>query len=262
MKKYAKLMKINGSIAIILPREIEREVGISINSPVSVEVNRNRIIANVEISKVEMDVIKKLLNYKFEERTRKLIDESFTPAQKKILQDLIKRKVVMVYKSEKYKEEVYSVPKKIYDILINFGIVKKTEKEKEEKEGEKEEKEEKKLEKKLIDVLLEKGYLVLENEQEANEVSEALRKKIKEKKISSTEFMGIKGFDKKYYMIKRSLLSKYAPKVIEALKSGEKKFEEIQKITKIEKDLLASIIAMLNEEGEIIEKRKRVFSLA
>ena len=288
MKKYARLMEINGSIAIVLPKEVEREVGISINSPVSIEVNGNRIIANVEISKVEMNVIKKLLGYKFEERTKKLIDEKFTPAQKKILRDLIKRRVIVAYKSEKYKEEVYSVPKKIYEILVNFGIVKKEkreetreekikgevkeikeekrEKEKgkelEKKEKEKEKEKVKESEKSPIDFLFENGYLVLESEQEANEVSEIIKRKIKEKKISSTEFKGIKGFDKRYYIIKRSLFSKYAPKVLETLKEGEKKFEDIQKITKIEKDLLASIIAILNEEGEVIEKRKKVFSIA
>ena len=139
MKKYARLMEINGSIAIVLPKEVEREVGISINSPVSIEVNGNRIIANVEISKVEMNVIKKLLGYKFEERTKKLIDEKFTPAQKKILRDLIKRRVIVAYKSEKYKEEVYSVPKKIYEILVNFGIVKKEKKEETREEKIKEE---------------------------------------------------------------------------------------------------------------------------
>ncbi|MFH8119664.1 MAG: hypothetical protein QXS37_02575 [Candidatus Aenigmatarchaeota archaeon] len=281
MKKYAKVIKVGNRLAIVLPEEVEKDLGITLNSPISILTSLNKIILQVEISKVEMEVLKRLLSLKFNERTEEKVNENFTAAQKKIIKDLLKRKVITLYKG-KYEKPVYNIPDKIYNILVKFGMVSKKskiekeegikekgekreeiEKEKEKKEKEKKEEKEKREEsvEDKFKRLTKAGYLVIEDEEEAKEISKILKEKIKKKIISASEFKGIRGFDKKYYIVRKKLIENYYEKIINLLKEKERSAEEIRKLLKVDADLVSSLLAILNEDGEIIEKKKGIFAL-
>ena len=199
----------------------------------------------------ELNVLKKLDSIKYEERTSKEIEKRFSEREKEVLDDLIKRKVVEVRKSKG--RDVYSIALSVYNrfLLKKKGI----------KIGEKGEVikiEEKKEEetKDLISNLEKEGYLVVQNEEEANEISRIL-----ENDIRMGNVIGTRGFDKKYYIVLSSFFAKESQKILDLLKNGEATLQEICQKLNFEESKAKAILTLLLEKGDIIEKRKNLFQL-
>ena len=101
------------------------------------------------------------------------------------------------------------------------------------------------------------GFLVVKNEERAKKLSRELEKEIKEGKIK-----GLKSFDGNYYIISMELLEKYREKTYNALKVQKTLFlSELCKKTGISRLLQKIVCEFLREDGEIIEKRKELYSV-
>jgi len=198
----------------------------------------------------ELEVLRKLDSIKYEERTSKEIDKSFSKREKEVLENLIKKKVVEVRKSKD--KEVYSIALSVYNrfLLRKKGI-------KIGRKGEVLKVEEKNPESKdLISNLEKVGYMVVPTEEEANEVS-----KILENDIRIGNVIGTRGFDKKYYVVLSSFFVKESQKIIELLKNGEATLQEICQKLNFEEEKAKALLTLLLEKGDIIEKRKNLFQL-
>jgi len=200
----------------------------------------------------ELNVLRKLDSIKYDERTSKEVEKRFSKREREVLDNLIKRNVVEVRKSKG--KEVYSIALSVYNrfLIRKKGI-------KIGKKGEVVRVEEKKEEAKTKDLIsnLEKeGYLVIQTEEEANEIS-----KILENDIRMGNVIGTRGFDKKYYIVLSSFFVKESQKILDLLKNGEATLQEICQKLNFEEPKAKAILTLLLEKGDVIEKRKNLFQL-
>ncbi|MEM4589962.1 MAG: hypothetical protein QXK21_01700 [Candidatus Micrarchaeia archaeon] len=215
----------------------------------------------------------KLLQIKFEERTPEVVRKTFSQEELKLLDELVKKHLVNIYYGGKYlKTGVYQVPNLVYRQLLEKrqeaakpkeGIEEKEQAQSKEEEKQNKESKEKKEQKEIkrddmdpIKRLNKNGYLVLQSEADAREISKLL-----EDKIQKNQVTGIRGFDKKYYLVKNSFVLKFQSKIKSVLKSGPKQADKIADALGIEEEAAIALLTVLREEGEIIEKRKGTFSL-
>ena len=237
----------------------------------------------VNLSDEEIKLIKKILQIKFEERTPEKVNSSLSQSEQEMLNSLTKRNVVQIYYGGKYSHSgVYHVPPSIFQQIIEKTQsievkteqkpqiqIKETERKvqskaevkaekKEEEDRKKEEKEEKAEaeEESALKLLNKQGYLVLNSESEAKEMSELLADKIKKNQIT-----GIRGFDKKYYIVKNSFILKHQSKIKSVLKHGPLSSDKIAAELEMDQEAINALLTVLREEGEILEKRKGVFML-
>ncbi|PIO06246.1 hypothetical protein COT29_01995 [Candidatus Micrarchaeota archaeon CG08_land_8_20_14_0_20_59_11] len=100
------------------------------------------------------------------------------------------------------------------------------------------------------------GFLVVETELEAKRLSKELEPQVKGHSV-----MGVRGFDKKYYIATRTFLAEAGEKVQKALLKGEMTLGQACVATKMPQDACVAALSILKEEGEIFEKRKGYYAL-
>lgn len=234
-----RAVKVLGKLAVIIPREICAALGIREGTeldiwqlgPSAFGVAKRK---EMKFNEEETELLRKLLAIKFETRSPQVVEKEFSKSEKETLIGLMKMGAVTLYFSEKYPRGVYNIVDSAYHSLIRASKEK----------GKKEEG-------------LEKGYLIIESETEAARVSSALADKIKR-----GEIVGIRGFDKKFYVVTSSFLSKYRDKVRDALKEQKLSIADIAKRINLDQQATSAILAVMNSEGEIVERRKGIFALS
>lgn len=82
------------------------------------------------------------------------------------------------------------------------------------------------------------------------------------KKIKNGEIMGVRGFDKLYYIIKTEYYEAMSKKIQKLLLKKELKLEDICESLNEKTPACNAILQILLSNGEIIEKKKGVFTLA
>ncbi|MDP2718043.1 MAG: AbrB/MazE/SpoVT family DNA-binding domain-containing protein, partial [Candidatus Micrarchaeota archaeon] len=97
------------------------------------------------------------------------------------------------------------------------------------------------------------GFKVLINEMDAKGFSAR-----HEAAIKSGQIKGVRGFDKKFYLCSRAYFEENGPKVLAALKQ-EKTVPALSMETRLSEDALLTLVYLLKEEGEVIEKKRGVF---
>ncbi len=220
------------------------------------------------LSEREISLLQKLLQIKFEDRIPEKVDSTLSASEKKIVLDLVKRHLLTIYYGGKYtKSGVYNVPNLVYRQIIertknemgakSVQEIKIEIPKQMEKQFKKEINEEKREETDPLKLLNKEGYIVLQSEIEARDLSDLLLDKIKKNQVS-----GIRGFDKKYYIVKNSFVLKYQSKVKAALKESSKSADKIAEILDIKPEGAVALLTILREEGDLIEKRKGTFALA
>jgi len=105
-------------------------------------------------------------------------------------------------------------------------------------------------------VLEAKGYLVVENENEAKRISQSL-----ERKIKNGEVFGVRGFDKKFYILSRQFYSAFFPRIAKAIGGKQLSASEIAESLKLSEPACAALLQMMKESGELIEKRKGAYEM-
>jgi len=252
-----KLFRIFDKLAMIIPQEICKNLGL--REGMNMEVSEAEGIITLrkkkqtpKFSDDERKLIKKLISIKFSERTPTNVNRKLSGEEKKLLTKIVRKGYIGVYKSGKYPHGVYNVPPSTYSTVIE------SKSEGESKSGNVFQQQEKTetVETDPIKKLYKNGFVILKSVEEAKELSDKLSSKIRKREIR-----GIRGFDRNYYILKTSFISKYEGKVRNALKSGSDTVEKISSQVNIDKNACIALLTVMNEDGEIIEKRKGKFAI-
>lgn len=202
-----------------------------------------------KLSPEENAVLQKLLQIKFADRTPLTIERLFSSEEKNIVRQLLKKGWIAIFYGKKYqKTGVYNIRDNIYPLITAIT--------------------EKKPEKPLLQPIQPKtsvptyselaknGWLVIANPYDAEQFSYELRKSGFVQNVK-----GVRAFDGKFYLATNKFLYT-AHEKIKAILEKEMHLEEIASATKLEVEALLTVLNLLAENGEIIEKRKGLYCLA
>lgn len=234
MIKIVEIVKIDNRYYIEIPKDIAELLGKEIlltKTKEGIIIKKN----TKELTNDELLVLKKLNSFKFEKRIPSEVNKILTKTEKNSLDLLISKKIVSIYASGKYtKTGVYSISQSVYPKIVN------------KKEN---------IKKGFFDGA---DYLIIKNEDEAKRISDKLKEEIKR-----GEIRGTRGFDGKFYISTTDFYNKNKNLIISLLEENKKglKLTEISTKTKLTADACLTILRLLDEDGEIIEKGKNTFIL-
>lgn len=274
-----KIVKIGKELAVTIPDEIVKRLDLREGVEVRVyevtagTVAFEKVKPTLTLTADDIETLKKLLQFKFEERVPERIEKSLSAADKKRVADLVKKGIVNIYYGGKYTTSgVYNVPTLVYRQYLQqtaqadakptapasiphveykspvsakpvaAAVLSKSQ-----------------APVKLtpIQMLEKNGFLVMQSEMDAKEFSDAYSSRIRKKEI-----FGVRGFDKKYYIVKSSFVTKNESKVRAFLKGGAKSADKVAEALGVESQGAIALLTIMNEEGELIEKRRGTFALA
>lgn len=219
-----KTYSFKGNIYSEIPSEVAKKLDLKAGDELIFEISDvvklKTLKGNAFLSAEEKVVLAKLNNIKHSERTEKRVDTEF---DKKIIKDLIAKKVLFEY--TKNGKKLIGIDRKYTNFKLASGIL-----------GE-------------LDIY---GFLILEPER-IRELTYAL-----ENSKRSGEVIGIRGFDKKFYVVLRSKFAKYKQKILDQIKK-EKNLSEVSKNLKTNDAFCKSVLEILKEQGEAIEKSKGIY---
>ena len=286
----AKVVRFGASLAVILPEEACKKLALgendelmffevkqgifalmrkdtlagmvreSVGADVEEAVKKQKAEPSRDAHDEEMNVLMKLEAIRFEGRTPGAVSRTLTREEQRTLERLMEKGWVTLYKGGKYqKEGVYNIPKNIYPLVREMKIKGMPhEAREEERRGEKGgvRGESAGAELKGIPFLEKFGYLVVENESEAKNISGAL-----EKEIRSGDVVGTRAFDKKFYVARRWFYREMRDKAETALRSRDMLASELVAALKIKEEGARVLLALMNADGDVIEKKKGKFGL-
>ncbi len=197
-------------------------------------------------TEAEKRVLKHLLSIKFQSRTPEYVNNVLSPEEKHVLEELERKKFINIFKGKKYPKGVYNINDRIYATLYGKKTVKQTPA----VPGKPAEKEAKTNPADLLD---QKGYTV-GTSKDLKEIIEKNRTAIKSGKIK-----GLKGFDGRFYIARTEYILKMSPLIIKQL-DKEKSIEEIAGNLNVEPDAVRTVLHILAEAGDVIEKRQGVYA--
>lgn len=199
-------------------------------------------------NEAEKKVLKHLLSIKFQNRTPEYVNKVLSSEEKSVLKELERKNFINVFKGRKYPQGVYNINDKIYATLYGKRTVKQTV-----KETAKPSAPEKEAKTNPADSLDKKGYTV-GTSKDLKEIIDKNKTAIKSGKIK-----GLKGFDGRFYIARMDYISKMSPLIIKQL-DQERSIDEIAGNLKIEPDAVRTVLHILAEAGDVIEKRKGVYA--
>lgn len=207
-----------------------------------------------ELSNAEIEVLKKLDSLRFPQRTESNVAKLLGADEKRVLEGLLKKRAVGLLKGGK--EGVYSINNTIYMkfLMRKKEAIPKIEKEIEQRRKLKKETE--KTEETSVKRLEKDGYVVLQTEVEAGELSKALEESIRQGLV-----LGTRSFNKKFYIVLKSFFEKNGSRVVKELRSGPTSIAELSKKLGIDDGAARAILYLMAEQGEVSERRSDVFSL-
>ena len=189
--------------------------------PAEAQAQKNELTAD------EIEFLKKVNSIKHYNRTYDNVSKILTGQEKKMLDELLKRDVLFEYKREGKK--LMGIDKKYLKYVF----------------GEKSE---------LVEALVKDGFLVLEDQNKVKELSD----KLKQEKLN---VRGIRGFDKRYYIVSAEKLSEMELK-LESVLVKEKMLKTISSELGVAEELCRAVLEILLEDGKVIEKKKNNYVLA
>ena len=234
--------------------------------------NARTVILNPE----ELAVLKRLDTIRYSNRTKDTIKQIFDLEEQKILQAMLKRGIITLFKKNPEDEQHYSISKDIYDKFL-YGkreykfkrpdsldvpaakqpvkkiVPESIQEPKVEKAWELKLKEQNKY----AEILESKGYIVLNNDVEASSLSTLMEESIRRGLV-----LGTRAFNKKFYVGLRSYIAKNSVKIMKVLENGSAPISKISKESGIEEEGARTILYLMAESGDIAEVRKDVFSIA
>ena len=102
--------------------------------------------------------------------------------------------------------------------------------------------------------LMQDGFLVIQDVEEVRKISYVTRQE-----INSGEILGIRGFDKKYYILTKTSFEKIKSQILDSMASGTITYDELIENIKVPKEELNGAIELLKEQSDIIEVHKNIF---
>ena len=219
------------------------------------------------VTEKELDVLKVLDSIRYAERTSENISKALKPGMAQTLSELQKRKIVNTYKKDDGVLR-YGIAKWVYDKYL-YGKRSTAEKQQKARPSEPEkpiaqkEAQPKKWILKLTEhdafteLLESQGYLVIANTPDAERLSSML-----ETSIRMGLVLGTRAFNRKFYVALRSYINKYASKILGLISDKAKPVSEIAGEIGIDEDGVRTILYILSESGEVVERRKDSFKAA
>ncbi len=211
----------------------------------------------------EIAVLKKMDTFRYNERTKAKIDSTLNQDERKILAELLKKRYVTLFKKAGEAELKYSIPKTIYDSFLMRKKAVVDKKATEEKPQARQEQRPKKWEQPIgqanayLNRIESDGYLVINSETEASAASAALEESIRRGLV-----VGIRAFNKKFYVATKAFIAKSLPKIGKMIGSKGISVSEIAKESGIDEDGVRAILYIMAENGDVTEIRKDVFKEA
>ena len=190
----------------------------------------------------EKEVLKKLLSIRFENRVPDYVSKALSDQEKTILRELERRKLVNVFKGDKYREGVYNISDSTYSLLS--GREPET---RDTKPGTATD---------LPAILKRQGYLVVMDRNEARALSERLNPEMKSGSIA-----GVKGFDNKFYIATRQYIMAAQGSIAAALKEPMDA-AGIAAAAKLDPEGCIAVLHIMAEAGDVIEKKRGIFAPA
>ncbi|MCD6415048.1 MAG: AbrB/MazE/SpoVT family DNA-binding domain-containing protein [Candidatus Diapherotrites archaeon] len=234
----AVVERVGEELAIKLPKFLVDKLGLKEGDRVDFNPidEKSFVVKRLEsLSSKELDVLRKINQIRFFQRTKDAVEKNLTVPEKKILDDLMKKGVVSFYNEGKYKQKgVYSISRDYYPLLVKRQAPKD-------------------LDKRYLD----KGYIITEDPEEARNIIRDLQGQIKSGEVAS-----LRSFDKKYYFVSSSLINSAGSEIVANLEQGSMTLDELAESCGLEKDLVKAVIEVLRESGDILEKKKGVYALA
>jgi hypothetical protein len=205
----------------------------------------------------ELAVLKKIDTIRYENRTQENVSKILSESERRVLQSLIANRAVSQFRGKSGKE-LYSIPKNIYD---NFLMRKKpaAQLKQESKEFVKEVSSYKEPKDENIVSLEKNGFLVLQTEAEASRVSVML-----ENSIRHGQVLGTRSFSKnrEFYIILRTYFDRHAQSILKKLRERGYRVSDLSKELGISEDGARAILYILAENGDVMEKKRELFTIA
>jgi len=219
-KTYAFKNNIYCEIPKEVSEKLNLEAGDDLIFDISDVVKIKTVKGNSFLSAVEKVALANLNEIKHSERTQERVDADFDA---KIVGSLMEKGILFSY--QKNEKKMIGIDRKYVDFKLSSGIL-----------GE-------------LDVY---GFLILDPIR-IKELTYAL-----ESSKRSSQVIGVRGFDKKFYVILRSKFSKYKDEILSEIKK-QKQLSEVSKALKINDAFCKTALEILKEEGEAIEKSKGIY---
>ena len=232
----AKTHEFKGIIFTDIPKSIVEKLGIKPGDEVSFEekdgvvVFSKKGIKDFGLSEKEKKFLDSLVKIKHSERKTSSLKQLILENQEEFV-NLLDKKILFKY--QKSGEELIGIDRNFYSKYFEQNKGKEREN--------------------LVDELEEEGYLVLSDKKQIYKAS----KQIEE---SKKQVRGVMGFDKKLYLVTEKKFKEVKGKVESAL-SKPRSVEEAAAETGLEPELVKTVVELLKEQGELIEKRKGVYQL-
>lgn len=100
------------------------------------------------------------------------------------------------------------------------------------------------------------SFLAIEDPEEIRKISYVLKNE-----INNGEVLGIRGFDRTYYIFRKANYEKNKSILLASLKESNKTFEELKTKLNVPELLLKGLIELVKEQGEIIEPKKGTYKI-
>ncbi|MBI5227616.1 hypothetical protein HY988_03450 [Candidatus Micrarchaeota archaeon] len=217
-----------------------------------------------EITDPERLVLRKLLDIRFQDRIPPNVNKLFNDSEKKILKDLEGKKFIRVFKSAKYKDGVYNIDDGIYPVIMqnaqSGSVTKPNQNMQQNIRSSSVPSSSHPSSLPAIDpsdpftLLRSQGFIVLADKNAARLLSDRLSQQVK-----TGEFVGIKGFDNKFYMVSRDYFNRVQSVISNVLKE-DMSASSIATIAKIDPEGCTAVLRLMAENGDILEKRKGLFA--
>jgi hypothetical protein len=106
----------------------------------------------------------------------------------------------------------------------------------------------------VVEKTLEKDGFMVVDEEGAKAVSSAVEQQIKQGTVA-----GVRGFDKRYYIVSRWFYDKMAEKIRVAAAGKEAQASEIASAVHTSEDATLAVLQVMKEKGDALEKRRGMF---
>ena len=198
----------------------------------------------------EQMLLHKLSLIRFAERTVPALEKALSQNEKKLLQNLVERKIISIFKNEKYQKGVYNIPQGVY-----AAASKPVQEKAQAAPFAPENSHSGQLN--SVDHLVARGYMVLNNENEAKMVMPQIALKLKNETVK-----GVRGFDRRYYVLRRSFLLEYESRLLPLLEQKSQSAYELAGKLGLDEEAVLVLLMILGDEGEAIEKKKGMWGRA
>lgn len=235
---------------VLIPEDISKALSINDGDAISFEMLDNELAGMRKahaLTNEEITVLRKINEVRFAERTKERLRNMLSDSEQKVLGRLVKLGVVQFYKNGKYKDSgVYSITRDYYSLVTLSNNTALAQSQRLEPRSDA-----------LHSVFGDQKYLTVDSMEHAQKLLSLL-----EKEVCDGEVVSVRGFDKKIYITTREVVDAVGNKIFSALKGREMHVTEIAQYTSEPEGLIKTVIEVLRETGDVIEKKRGVYALA